>query len=338
MSTQPAASKCLPLGALGLLIASITLSSSTHAQTLSASASPAPPPPSSSAVSLTTRPRPGVDNPLQLWNFSLNENLQHDSSTGWSDILTPSLSLKPDRHVSIAASLPWYPTLAAYTSTTVNGITTTSLSQQHNVLGDASLSATAGGSHDDFSFNAGAAFGFATGDQSLGVSAGKTTWHFGTHAEYSVGPFNPDIEAGIGNSSAFASHVIRKSYTAVGQMANFQAGTSIDLPRKVSLDLEAYEAMPIQLQSIFGTISRRGSQGRGRSKKTVQGATGSGEDNGFNLGLEYPLTRKLTLGAEYDASVIQADNIVAFSVNWVLRAPRKADSGAPASPFAHPGS
>ena len=79
----------------------------------------------------------------------------------------------------------------------------------------------------------------------------------GTHAEYSVGPFTPDVEAGIGNSSAFANHVVKKAYTAVGEIANFQAGTNIDLPRKLSLDVELYEAMPMQLADIFGTISRR---------------------------------------------------------------------------------
>lgn len=343
MSPQPVASKGLSLGALGLFLAVLAIGSSVWAQTLSASASTGPLPPSNSAaVSSASRPRPLAQNPFPLWDFSLNETVQHDSSTAWSDILTPSFTLRPDRHISITGAIPWYPTLAAYTSTTANGTTTTTLSQQHNVLGDASLAASAGGSQGDFNFNVGAAVGLATGKQSLGVSAGQTTWHLGTHFEYSMGPFSPDLEAGIGNSSAFASHTIRKSYTAVGSMANFQAGTSIDLPAKFSLDLEAYEAMPIQTQSLFGTISHRNSRatGHGRSKQTaVQGSAGSGEDNGFNLGAEYPLTRKLTLAAEYDDSIIQADNIVALSVRWTLHGAKRSETGvaAPSSPLAHPG-
>ncbi len=337
MPFQPFAFKSLPLGALGLSIASIALSCSAEAQIL-ANASPAPlPSPSPVAVSSAARPNPARENPFRLWNFSVNQSAQHDSSTGWADIVTPALSLRPDPHVSFVAALPWYPTLAAYTSTTINGTTSTKLSQQHNVLGDAVVSGFVGANGGDFNFIAGASLGFATGDQSLGVSAGKTTWHLGTHAEYSAGPFTPDLEAGLGNSSSFASHFVRKSYTAVGEMANFQAGTSIYLPRKLSLDVEAYEAMPIQNQSVFGTIGRRNSHSSGHGRQTLQGSTASGEDNGFNLGAEYPLTRKLTLGAEYDASLIQADNIVAISLNWTLHSPRKTEAAVPASPVAHPG-
>lgn len=328
------------MGALGLVAAFLALSTSAWAQTLSASAAVPPPASNSAAASSASRPRPVAQNPLPFWNFSLSETVQHDSSTAWSDILTPSLSLRPDRHLSFVGALPWYPTVAAYTSTTINGTTTTTLSQHRNVLGDASLSGFADASQGDFNFIAGASLGFATGDRSLGLSAGQTTWHLGTHFEYSVGPFTPDIEAGIGNSSAFASHTLRKSYTAVGRMANFQAGTSIDLPAKLSLDLEAYEAMPIQTQNLYGTIGHRNSHatGRGRSKQTaVQGSTGSGEDNGFNLGLEYPLTRKLTFAAEYDDSIIQADNIVAFSLRWSLHGANPSETGAPTSPLAHPG-
>lgn len=338
MLFQPVASKCLPLGALGLSVSLIALSCSAHAQIQAANASTAslsssgPP-----AVSVATRPKPAADHTKIFWNVSFNEGVQRDSSTGWSDIVTPGFSLRFGPHVSFVAALPWYPTLAAYTSVTSNGTTTTTLNQQHNVLGDGSISGFAGRNHGDLNFIAGASIGFPTGDQSLGVSAGKTTWHTGTHAEYSVGPFTPDVEAGIGNSSAFASHLVRKSYTAVGEMANFQLGTSIDLPRKLSLDLEGYEAMPIQSQTLFGTIERRNSHATGRGRRTLQGSNASGEDNGLNAGCEYPLTRKLTIGAEYDASVIQGTNIVAFSVNWVLRSPRKMDSDVPTSPIAQPG-
>jgi hypothetical protein len=308
-----------------------------YGQTLSANVQP-PAPADSAALVTATQAKPTAPaNPLTTWNFSINESVQHDSSTGWSDIVTPGLSLHPNRRLSFDVNVPWYPSLAAYTPTVVNGTTTTTtLTQQHNVIGDASASAHAGAGHGDFNFNAGAAIGFPTGDQSLGVGAAETTWHFGTHSEYSIGPFTPDVEAGIGNSSAFASSLVHKSYTAVGQMANFQAGTNVDLPQKFSLDVEAYEAMPIQLQNIFGTISRRGNHARSGSKKTLQGATGSGEDNGVNIELEHSLTRRLVLSAEYDRSFIQANDIVGFSLNWVLRAPAKPETGAPASPLSHP--
>ena len=278
---------------------------------------------------------PAESSPVGL-NLGVSENLEHDSSTGWSDIVSPDISLHLSRHFSIDAGIPWYPSLAAYVSTTVNGVTTTSLAQVGNVVGDGAVTAHAGGSLGDFNLNGNAAVGFATGDKSLGVGAGQTTYHLGTHTEYSVGPFTPDVEVGIGNSSAFANQKVRKSYTAVGEIANCQAGTSIDLPKKLSLDVEGYEALPVQLASVFGTINRRGNHGHGGGKKTVQGTSTSAEDNGFNMDLSLPFTRKLAFSADYAHSLIQAEDIIGFSLTWALRSPAKAEANSPGSPLYHP--
>jgi hypothetical protein len=312
------------------------VAASARAQTLTANTQPPAPVDSVTTGSVTAVKPTEPANPIILWNFSVNDSAQHDSSTGWSDFVTPGLSLHPARHLAFDANFPWYLSLAAYAPATVNGVSTTTLTQAHNVIGDATASAHADGKQGDLSFNVGAAVGFPTGDKSLGVGAGTTTYHFGTHTEYSVGPFTPDIEAGFGNSSAFANQVVKKAYTAVGEIANFQAGTNVDLPRKLSLDVELYEAMPVQLANIFGTIGRRGNHNHAGGKKTVQGATGSSEDNGMTAELGIPLTRRLAFSASYDRSFIQADEIVGFSVTWVLRARRTESSTPPASPLSRP--
>ena len=321
----------LPWGTFALCL-SIASSAPVDGQTLAANAQPpSTPDPHSVTVAPPSKPV-GSENPFAAWNLSVNETVQHDSSTGWSDIVTPGIFLRPSRHFTFNANLPWYPTLAVYSSSTVGGTTTTALTQAHNALGDATASAFAGADLNDFMVIAGANLGFPTGDQSLGVGAGTTTYHFGGHVEYSAGPFTPQLEAGIGNSSAFANHVVRKAYTAVGEIANFQAGTSVDLPHKLSFDLALYEAMPLQAATISGTIGRSGTHSRAGGRRTVQGASGSSEDNGINFGAEYPLTRKLVFGIAYDRSFIQADDIVGISLNWVLRTPGTTDANAPVSP------
>ena len=88
---------------------------------------------------------------------------------------------------------------------------------------------------------------------------------------------------------------------------------------------------------MFGTINRHGSHGHGSSKKTVQGVSASAEDNGFNMDLSFPLTRKLTFSADYSHSLIQAEDIVGLSVTWVLRLPRKAEAMSPANPISNQG-
>lgn len=338
MLFQVFASRRLPLGAISCSGVFIALSCFAHAQNLSANITPSASTTASSTVGVTqaspAKPSPETG-PSGGWNFSFNENLQHDSNTGWSDIVTPDLSLRPNRHSALDANVAWYPALAAYVTTTVNGISTTTLTETHNVLGDTAVAAHAVASKGDFDFTAGAAVGFPTGDQSLGVSAGKTTYHFGMRSEYSIGHFTPGAEAGIGNSSAFANQVVRKSYTAVGEIANFQAGTNVDLPAKLSLDVEAYEAMPVQPASIFGTISRRGTHGGSHGRQTLLGSSGSAEDNGITTELGVPLARRLAIAANYNHSLIQADDIVGISLTWVLRTPRNADARTPASPISH---
>lgn len=319
-------------GLVGILLLA---AASAYSQAVASSAPPAALATSSAAITSAAASKPA--SPVQQqpeWNFAVTEGVQRDSSTGWSDIVTPDLSLHPGSHVSLDATIPWYPWLAAYVSTTVNGVTTTTLTQAHNIIGDATVAAHLSGTSGNFTLTGGAAAAFATGDRSLGVGAGQTTYHIGTHAEYSIGPFTPDIEAGIGNSSTFTNRAVLKSYTAVGEIADFQSGTDIDLPRKVSLDLQAYEAMPVQLATVFGTINRRGNQSHAGGKKTVQGSsTTSAEDNGFTASLSLPVTRRLAFSVDYNHSLIQAEDIVGFSLTWVLHPTKSAESAAPATPL-----
>lgn len=307
---------------------------SASSQTVASSTPTAPLATSSAAVTFPAASKPASPATSAAgWNFAVTEGVEHDSSTGWSDIVTPDLSLHPGPHASLDASIPWYPSLAAYVSTTANGVTTTTLTQAHNIFGDATVAAHLVGNSGNLTLTGGAAVGFATGDRSLGVSAGQTTYHIGTRAEDSLGIFTPDIEAGIGNSSTFANRSVLKSYTAVGEIANFQTGTSIDLPKQISLDLQAYEAMPVQLATVFGTINRRGNSSHAGGRKTVQGSsTTSAEDNGFTAGFSFPVARRLAFSMDYEHSLIQAEDIVGISLTWVLHAPRRAES-VPASPL-----
>jgi hypothetical protein len=262
-------------------------------------------------------------------NFSVNETSQHDSSTGWSNVITPDASFRFNRHLLVDANFPWYLSLQASVPSAVNGITTYQIEQVHNVLGDAAASAHFDAEHNDSALNAVFTVAFPTGDRSLGIGAGTATYHLNNHFEHSFGPVTPDVEVGIGNSSALANHAVRKAYTAVGAIANFQAGANIDLPRKASLDLEFYEALPLAAQDVFGTI---GQNGKGQGKKVLRGS-GNAEDNGVTAELGFPIMRRLTLSGNYNRSLIQGDNIVGLSLTWQLRAPKKSESDAPLSPL-----
>ncbi|MDE3187720.1 MAG: hypothetical protein KGM96_09385 [Acidobacteriota bacterium] len=269
-------------------------------------------------------------------NLSVSYAAQHDSTTGWANVLTPDFSYRFGRHASVDVNVPWYLTLQAYETTTVRGTTTTTLTQANNVLGDTTAALHFQASGGNLSYIATLAGGLPTGDKSLGVSTGSATYNFTQHVDYSIGPFTPDVEFGVGDSTILASHFLRKSYAAVGALANFQVGTSVDLPGKLSLDAEAYEAMPLAAQTVFGTIMGRGGSGKARSKQVLQGA-GVAEDNGFTVELDVPLTARLNLAGTYGHSLIQQADIAGVSLTWTLRSARHVDAGAPSSPMTNTG-
>jgi hypothetical protein len=198
----------------------------------------------------------------------------------------------------------------------------TTLRQIHNVIGDATSSARFDARGVDFAYKSAITVGYATGNSQYGIGAKSTTYNFSNHLEYSLGPFTPDVEIGVGNSSALTNQKFKKAYTAVGGLANFQAGTNIDLSKKLSLDVEAYEAMPVSAQSVYGTISKAGKNGKAGGKQVLQG-TGTAEDNGFTTELSVSLTPNLTLSGQYDRSFRQESDITGVSITWTLPAPKK---------------
>jgi hypothetical protein len=259
--------------------------------------------------------------PVIGFNFSLEYSAQHNSSTGWANIVTPDLSYRFNRHLSVDASIPWYPTLNANIKATKAGVTTYPLESGRNLLGDANL-----GGHLQFEpgksmYLLNTTVGLDTGNDRFGLSADATTYNFTNHFERELGPFTPDIEVGFGNSSALANQGVRKSYVAVGSIANFQVGTSIDLPFNFGLDLEAYEDLPVGNQNVYGTITRKNKKGKTVSKQVLEG-TGVAEDNGFNSELDLPVGHHVIVNGTYERSLIQGLDTVSVGVTLTLRAPK----------------
>ena len=46
--------------------------------------------------------------PVMGPNFTLDYTAQHNSATGWANIVTPDLSWRFNRYLSVNASVPWY--------------------------------------------------------------------------------------------------------------------------------------------------------------------------------------------------------------------------------------
>jgi len=260
--------------------------------------------------------------PVKGFNFSLSSSSEHSSLTGWSTVWTPSVSYRFNQHFSLNATVPWYLSVKNFVSTTVKGVTTYPLKSASNLLGDTTTSGQAQVSFGDFAYKLTATGAFPTGDSTYGLSANEPTYNFTNHLEYSIGPFSPDVEAGIGDSSSLAGKTVKKSYTAIGTLANFQAGSNVDLPFKLGLDLEAYENLPVGNQNVYGTVTSKNKKGVTVTKQVLEGK-GVAEDNGFMAELDIPLGRNLVLAGNYQRSLRQGIDTAGIALTWVLRAPKK---------------
>jgi len=255
-------------------------------------------------------------------NFTLCIEMQHSSVTGWANLWTPQLAYRFSRHFSADASFAWFTFDKAFVPVTVKGVTNYPLQSAHSVIGDLTVAGTYELAHGDLGYNLRTTIGLPTGNSIYGLSANTTTYNVVNHVEYSFGPFTPDVEIGMGDSSGLVNPDFEKAYTAVGPLANFQAGSWIDLPWTFGLDLEAYEALPLGNQKIYGTVTTKGKGGK-TITTTVLESNGVAEDNGFTADLDIPLGANVILSGEYDRSLRQHNDIASFSITYNVRAPKK---------------
>ena len=164
------------------------------------------------------------------FNASLGTSSQHDSSNGWSSILNPNVAFRLNRFFSMDAGVPVY----TYISIDANIGTTAkpvyAYSPKKGVFGDTSLSFEGDARAWSIDYNGTFSLGLPSGNTDYGLGAGQVTYNFNNHFEKNVAMFTPDIEMGFGDTSSLVDQRILKSYIAVGPMAHFQAGGSVDLP------------------------------------------------------------------------------------------------------------
>ena len=251
------------------------------------------------------------------FNFLLTTSSQHDSPTGWSNVLEPNLSYRFNSHFLVDVEVPFYTRVNAFVPTGTGKTATTKLKTSSGLLGDTVISGQFDNDFRSFWYSGSASMGVPTGDSELGLTANQVTYNLNNHFERTMGRFTPNVELGIGNSSVLDSSVSRKTYVAVGPSGFFEAGTMVDLPLRTTLEMDAYESLPIGDQRVFGTITRKG--------KTVQvlEGTGAAEDNGFSTSLLTPLASHLSLMGYYTRSLRQHADTVGFSFMYTLRVPHE---------------
>jgi hypothetical protein len=257
------------------------------------------------------------------FNASLVTTSQHDSSDGWSSLLSPDLAYRFSNHFSINVDVPAYLYINVVTTTrkkNAQGVVTTvsALADRHFVLGDTTLTGGFDAHPRLFDYNLTATLGMPTGDDANGLGAGQFTYAFINHFERSLGDtFTPNIELGIDDSPNLTSGRVLKSYEVVGTSAHFQAGVGVSLPWKLEFETDAYEELPLGTQTVTSTTT----QGKKGKQVTTTSQKSIGEDNGFTNALDIPLNRHVTLSGFYNRSLRNRIDTAGFSLTFLLRPP-----------------
>jgi hypothetical protein len=159
-----------------------------------------------------------------------------------------------------------------------------------------------------------------SGDTSKGRSTGRVTFDLDNHFDHSFGRFTPFADIDLGNT--VDQRFGRRPYLTLGKVATFEAGTSVNLFRSVSVSASLYDVAPWGTQRVFSRIVPRGTTVSGAVKhnriyeknaETLGGAS-LDRDNGVNVSVSYSPTRYLDFGAGYSRSMHYRTDTVTFGI------------------------
>ena len=252
------------------------------------------------------------------FNATLGTSSQHDSTNGWSSILNPNVAYRLNQHFSVDVGVPLYGYIKVYRNTGTAAKPVNTYASRNGVFGDTALSLQGSASAPWLDYNGIITMGLPSGNSGYGLGAGQVTYSINNHFEKTLRLLTPDIELGDGDSSNLVDQRVLKSYVAVGPLAHFQAGMSLDLPFNASLEADAYEELPLAKDLVYSTT------GKGKKKVTTATNEDPGEDNGFLASLDIPLSRHVTLSGFYSRSLRDHDDIAGFSLTLLAKAPPRA--------------
>jgi hypothetical protein len=257
----------------------------------------------------------GIVPAMRGFNASLGTSSQHDSSNGWSSLLTPNVAYRLNKYFSADAGVPIYMYINIDADVGTKAKPVYVYSSKKGVFGDTNLSVHLDASALTIDYNATVSMGLPSGNTDYGLGAGQVTYNINNHFEKLVGIFTPDVEIGFGDTSSLVDSRVLRSYVAVGPMMHFQAGTSLDLPMNITFEADAYEELPLSKDVVFSTT------GKGKKKVTTSTNKAPAEDNGFLTSLDIPLSRHVTLSGFYNRSLRDHDDVGGFSFTFLLKAP-----------------
>jgi hypothetical protein len=236
----------------------------------------------------------------------------HDAQTGWAVLSQPAIGYSFNDVFSLDVTLPIYNYRLAESRATKPkpGAQLVALRAE---LGDVVVAVHAQLLPPQLEYQLTVSATAPTGDVYYGLSTGRATVDLSNHLQHEFRRVTPELELGIGDSSTLANQLVVRNYTSLGPLAHFQAGFAFPLVRGSSIEMNAYEQLPVGDQKIYESVTRR------KTTTTVVVGRGVSEDNGFTTSLDLPIEGHATLSGYYNHSLRLHDDTVSFGASYVLR-------------------
>lgn len=256
-------------------------------------------------------------------SFSLISSSIHNSVLGWTQMTTPVVAYRFNRHWSVDLSVPAFFSIHSYVASTAptSSTTTYKLETLRHLVGDTSLATRYTTDFGRaFTYTGSATMSLPTGADSYGLGNGQVTYNLNHRVDYSAHWVAPFVETGIGDTSSLIDREIQRTYTTIGHIAHFQAGSQFLLPFRSAFTASAYENLPIGDQKIYRPVRV--------NHAWVERAVGVSlaEDNGVDTILEIPLNRNVIVSGFYSRSVRLKYDTTGVSVTVSMRNPFKHSS------------
>jgi hypothetical protein len=280
---------------------------------------------------------PGLSSFLDGLNAGVTYSGIHSSSVGWYTATTPAINYTFSRRFSADASTSIYFNRPVQNTDPATAKTHPLVDSGVNP-GDTLIGFHAFFEPGSLQNTITASLTAPTGDRATGFGAGQVTYDFGNHLERYFNRLGFVLDLGVGNSSGLVNDLVVKDYSSVGGLAHFETGLVYWFPRRIYVEVDAYEQLPLGSQTVYQTVPRHG-EGRPADEDPGEGGSGdpppsdpppvattvttASEDNGFTTFVGIPLTRHVNLSGYYNHSLRQHLDTVSFGVTFILRGPSK---------------
>ena len=187
---------------------------------------------------------PGMGTLLRGLNAGVTFSTVHDSSIGWSELITPAISYTFSPHYSADASTTIYPYRLAQNQNPATSATQP-LVTTHGDLGDTLIALHGYFSPHAFQNTLTAAMIAPTGNRDDGLGTGRVTFDLRDHVERYAGQTGFIVDLGSGDSSGLFNRLVNEEYSSLGPIAHFQTGLIYWLPGRTYIQSVAYEQLPL---------------------------------------------------------------------------------------------